>query len=429
MYILVILISVGILFYFSSYDRTKFYLFLMYSLFVLKYIFTFINLSAPPVFNYAVLLLSGVSVLPFINKYRSYVHGYLMCFLLFFILKSLLNDLPFFSTVLSNLTPFLICLGGFALIENLKKGRISSNILLKHLYVILFLQIIVMWLQFSIPSVGNTMLIESYDWNGTKILLVNYERITGIGYLCSGLLISNVTAALFISITSAILVLYESINTGRLSLKQLLVMTTAVSTCILTGIRAPLFIMLVVYLCIIYKHERRYFAYVFMLMIGFYYVFNYMVVGEDTSSVTRIQEGFTTIFTKGGEGISGSTLGLSALLFPYFIKSPFIGLSLGEYQTSAGFSIGGSGLSSSDAQLVYTLCEIGIVGLAIWVYPYLRLLKSLKVKKTKSGISLLLLSVTLLSIVDMGVFLTDIAFVFVIGCVILTSTKINYKIK
>ena len=417
-----VLIIIGILLYFNKY-KTYFYIYQLYLLFVFKFALTYIGISAPPAINYTVMILMSFAILPFFKKYASFIFAYLAVFLVYLAFKYLWSGLPFFSSITTYILPFLLTLGALSLYENNKKGRIIKSKLVNHIYVVFILQVVVCWVQYLFPSIGEAMFIESYEWRGITTVVKDFNTQDAIGYLNCGFMISNVTAALFYSFTAALLIMYKSSTSKRITIRLALILLAAVPVCIMTGVRAPLFILLFILLVVVYKYERRYLGPSLLLLVGFYFLITRFMVADDMSGLGRIQDGITTLLSSGDEGVvGGSTFKLSVMLIPYFIQNPIIGISLGDYKTPFGYSIGVNVFSTSDAQLLYTLCEIGIIGLFIYFIPYLKYLKVLSYHKTKTGVYLLFGTVLLLSIVDLGVFLIDIAFVFVIGCLILSES-------
>lgn len=420
---LLFLIVLGILLY-SMYNRTYFYVFLLYSVFVIKSIITYLGIGAPPVVTYLLLFLLPFSCLPYLKRIINFSLVYIAVYILYLILKYLWSGLPFISTATFYISPFVAFLGAVALFENIKRGRVNIRPFFNNLYIILIMHILVLYLQAAVPSIGDAMKMDYYLWNGKTVMLVNeMHRFEG---LYPGFLISSVNSASFLSLSTVIIVLYDLISLGRIKLKHFLIILFVIPAIILTGIRAPLFVLVLLLVIIMLRYERKYVIPVAIVMISIIFVFSSVFTGRDVTGFERIQEGLSLLSGKEQGGIADSTLGLSFLLIPFVLKNPLFGISLGEYKTALGISIGGEGLSSTDAQIVYTVCEIGIIGFMIWVLPFLKLFNKLKVDRKETGINLLLLTAFMLSIIDIGVFMLDFAFLFVVGCLILSCLSPSF---
>ena len=422
---LLFLIVLGILLY-NMYNRTYFYVFLLYSVFVIKSIITYLGIGAPPVVTYLLLFLLPFSCLSYLKRsILSFSLIYIAGYVLYLLFKYLWSGLPFISTATFYIAPFVAFLGAVALFENIKRGRVSIRPIFNNLYIILIMHIIVLYLQAAVPSIGDAMKMDYYLWNGKTVMLVNeMHRFEG---LYPGLLITSVNSAMFLSLSTVLIVLYESISFGRITLKHFMIILSVIPAIILTGIRAPLFVLVFLLVIIMLRYERKYVIPVAIVIISIIFIFSSTFTGGESTGFERTQEGLSLLFGKQQGGIADSTLGLSFLLIPFVLQNPFFGISLGEYRTALGISIGGEGLSSTDAQIVYTLCEIGIIGFMIWVFPFLKLFKKLKVNKKSTGINLLLLTAFMLSIIDIGVFMLDFAFLFVVGCLILSSLSPSFN--
>lgn len=364
----------------------------------------------PPMLNYLVLGLSFVFVFVNFNKYQKFIITFIICYIAYFLLKALTSPLPFIEGI-NTYKNCIVALGfSIEIVESIKFNRLNSEALKRLLYFLLAYEIIIGWAQYLSPSFLAWFPV-TYDWGGEQIGTGLFQEVMGTSNSMIGTFISPVSYSGFMALLIGILVTYD-IQNHNIDLKRLGFYLLGCLTLVFTAIRTPFFVLMVYILFLVYRYEKRKFLPLFAIAIGIVFiVITRAAVGNE--SLGRMQEGALSIFSKGNEGLMETTLGYSIMMIKYIFQNPLFGISLHSstgYALSAGFTI--EDISTTDTQFVFTLCEIGIIGVMLYIAPMF-LFRFKKYSKYISTLhSPILLVALLLSIVDLGIFSIDILFLY-----------------
>ena len=372
---------------------------IMYLVFVGKFAVTKLGLSAPPLINYFLMLSSLLAMIKYIPKYGTFLCKYIAVLIFYLLFKALFYGLDFLSSVVtysSFLWCFFFCV---IIVELTRNNRISVNKLKTHFYIIFLFECVIGIAQYLVPSIYEYFHISTWSWNGTTIeeyveqnmLVAKAAPIVGTFFQPQTF--ANLIA-IFVMIGCCDLFYFPQ---QHIKIK-LPIIITGFALCFLTGVRAP-FLMLVVALSyLIYKVKRSWMIYYVGAIVAITIFFLGFALTDDTGSMARMQLGLEALFSGDIDLLSTQTIFYSFYMVPYFLHDPLFGVSLGEKYVLGYYVM--KDFSSTDVLLMYILCEIGIVGLFVFIWPVIKFGKIAKCSSPFNNVKPILLMCFLLSIVD-----------------------------
>lgn len=438
MVLIVLLLPLFVLLYMKS--KSLFFAFSLYFLVAGRLFFFKIgNEYAPTVNN--LFFFSIIFIYFFLAKKslkeKKIIGSFIIVYLLYFTAQALILG----NTPTNNLIFYKESLIGFLyaslLYKNIIKEEVSTQYLLKTLYILVSIQILLAWGQSLSASFCNYFRITEYLWKG-EILSVtgNIDDVLD-NTLMLGTLMGMSSFANFLCFSILILLYYEFSSKETFSFYKKIFFILAYITLFMSGVRAPFLIGLTGFLILLFKYKKLIFTYV---IIGFSILFIMVgaaLYGELSSdditdsredAIERIR-GSIIIFTGNVDLIMLTTFGISLSMFSYITQNPLFGVGLHE---STGYFLQERGrtlesLSITDAMLCYIIAEIGVFGLLIYVYPFILYIKTY-IKKMNIKVPYFLLGTLLLmSIVDTGIKDPVLIFLFFYGTSLLLG--LNLKIE
>lgn len=382
------------------------------------------HIKATNLVYHIVPLACFVSLFPFLKKYSNYIFSYLGLLTVYMLFKQLFWDLNTFKlfAILKNASLCLCCC--LSILEFFRLGKFNIERFVNALYFLFFLQVVIAVGQYFIPQFSNFFYVIDSD-DGLSI--VDYANKLNNMRIISGTLISPSTLACFLSTSIFVLFLY-GIKSRTLTIKKISLLFVGLVVLFMTGIRAPFFILVLFLSFSIYRIKKAYFLTFLLLSLMIYSSSLFTSTSYlGGGAAGRMLDGFN-ILSSGTSGLSGSTLTYSIMMFPFFLMDPIFGISLYKstgYHLIANVYV--SEMSVTDLYLMYLLCEVGIIGVILYILPLSKLRKVLIYKPSKKILFGLLLFGILLGIVDQGIFHFSVLILLLYGIAILSIADKVYK--
>ena len=373
-------------------------IFMMYMVFFGKFLITKAGISAPPLINYILMLMILVMMIKYISKYIRYIYVFLGVLILYIGFKTICFNMDFLPSIISY-SNFLWCFFLCVLVyEPTKKGLIDSERIKRHFYLIFFVECVLGVTQYLVPSVYEYFHIASWSWNGTAIeeyvetnmSVAQVAPIVGTFFQASTF--ANIIA-IFVIIGCCDLIYYPKCLVFKLA-----VVLSGFALCFLTGIRTPILMVFVVISFIIFKYKKQWLKYYIVGVVLVAVFFLDYALTDSTGSLARMQLGLLALFSGDMDLLSTQTIFYSFYMIPYFLSNPIFGISLGDKYVVGSYVM--SDFSPTDVQFMYILCEIGIIGFFICIWPLIKVAKITKATGTFANVKPVLLICALLTILD-----------------------------
>lgn len=413
-----------IIFLFFSKERAYYYI---YNIGVLLFgVFLCIKVEpSSSSFVYHVIAIGMLlPIIPYLKKYLSFIVASISILVIYILIKYIgwhIDIIRMFMDLRISIFAVCLCL---AMIEDIRRGRLNMKLLVKGIYILVSLQLILAVLQYLFPSLGSFFVVVDADSGmdaADKAIKFNMNLLTGSLMTPSGL-------AGFLDVSIFVILVYELENKS-MSFSKVLFILLAVAIAFLSGIRTP-FLFLVLFSAIyLFSYQRK----LFFSFLPAFIVLLLVVVTTATVSqigaVGRMLEGFTQL-SSGMEGLEETTLGFSFLMIPYFIQNPLFGVSLGAdgYYMLGVYTL--ADMSITDVYLLFILCEYGLIGFFLFLYPFFRINRLSSKYILPSTISVKQSTVLLfvaygvcLAIVDKGIFHYLELVLLITGIVLFSYTK------
>lgn len=380
--------------------KTYIIILMMYSLFVGKFVVTKTGFSSPPLMNYVAMLLSLLLMIPLLNKYGLFLFKYVLLLVVYIGFKSLIWGMEFMPSLITYsglLWCFFFCA---IMIEGVARNEIDYKKLKKHFYLLFAFEGLLALSQYLIPSLSDWFYIDSWTWNdvtrseedNTESFLLFVKSPT-IGTLLQPQIYANIISIFIIIALCDILYNPKEIHAIKYS-----ILLIGFVTCFLSGIRTPLLMVILMISYIIYKYKRKWFVYYILGIVAAVVIFMGKSLTDDTGSAARMQLGLLAISSGNSDLLMEQTIGYSLYMIPYFLHNPIFGISLGDKYVLGRYVM--SDFSSTDVQLMYYLCEIGIVGLLLILWPIIKFSKISGFPRMDKRVKPILWECLLLTILD-----------------------------
>lgn len=412
-------------------NKTAFYIFCLYMVTAGFWLCLKADSSMAPVIFHIIPLACLYSIYPFLKKYGKFLAFSFFIFILYLLFKSLFWEFSFFSNfmILKN-SLFCICLG-FSFWENYKVGKVNFNSFYNSIYFLLLVEIIIGWAQYFSNGVMNFFIVEEYFWRGeTTPLTFDINKFTLDGKMMIGTLTTASSYSNFLSVVVFSLFLREILRPTK-SIVRYSIIGLGFVTLIFAGIRTPLFMLLLFCMILLHRYKKHLFwAGVFVFVIALS-SFSILALSDNTGTIGRILLGLEMIFSGNAAFLTDSTFIYSVLMIPFFLKNPIFGVS--QYATTGYVLSSGHVLmdmSIYDSYLMYILCEVGIVGVWLFMRPLLKFRKKTNLPVDSFCYTVVLAFGLSLSIVDRGIF-SYVTLILLIFAIMLCSSfddKLNNNV-
>ena len=402
---------------FAKKDKTFFYIYNLCLVVFGPFIGLKLNCPSISVIYHIIPLACLLSLAPFFykKKYVKYVFFYLLALVLYLTFKSIfwnISAVKFFA-ILKNATFCACCC--ISMVEFYNQGQLNIKKIVNGIYCIVVLQVIIAIGQYYIPAVSNFFDVIVFE-DGTEIQ--DFSSKLNNMRIIAGTMITPSNLACFLSSSFFVLFLNEIISPCKSRLKMSILLLTLVAL-FYTGIRTP-FIILIIFL-LVYTIIMQKMKYALLIMVPIIVLLLFFSRFMDIEGAAgRMFQGIG-LLSGGLTGLGESTFFYSIMMIPFFFQDPLFGVSLYNvtgYQLAAGIYV--NEMSVTDLYLMYLLCEVGIIGVLLYIYPLFRMRKLLPMKTNKKVFLLVIMFGIFLGIVDQGIFHYSVLIVLLQGVVMYT---------
>lgn len=402
----------GLLFFvigsFVAYKIGLFYATIIHNVFYMGVLLPFISDKAYKKFFTPILLwaLAYITYLVFLHVY----HG---------------NDL--FRDLKDNFRVLFVFVFVVEVYENLRMNRIDVGYFVNVFMAVLIFEIILCWIQYFSHGFGNFFRITEYTWNGEVMLMTGNSDDYLDNNLCFGTLMGGSTVANYLTVS--IMTFFLAKQKRGFQIYDYIFLAVGLITLLITGIRAPLLVLLVMLYFLLLRGKKLYLKIVY-LVVGIAVTVLLIPIlssigsqgGLNTldNTVLRSLNIFTQIET--GSVSEEGTLTYPLSMIPYIVQHPLIGNGLhygSGYYMELNFRVL-EDYSLSDAGIFFYWAEYGLVGLLVFYYFYYYLVKICsRYGFEKKDIRYLVIILFFLSIVDCSVINNYCTTVFALSPIII----------
>ena len=314
----------------------------------------------------------------------------------------------FVSDLKANFRILFVFIFAVEVFENIQLRMINMDYFVKYFKVVLLFEITLCWLQFISHDFGNFFRITEYTWNGEVMSISgsSYEKLGS--NLCLGTLMGASTFANYLSFS--IVTLFLAKSKSGFCRNDYYFLVLSVLTLLITGIRAPFLVLLLMLFFVLMKGKNISFKIIYLIVGITFALFLLPILSALGSqgglnsldnTVLRSLNVFTQVET--GTVSEEGTLTWPLSMIPYIMEHPFFGNGL-HYGTGYFMALNFhtlEDLSLSDAGFFYHWAEYGLVGLLIFFFFYFYIIKICpRYKFKRSDIRFLVITLFLQSIVD-----------------------------
>ncbi len=395
------------------------------------FLFKIGNVFAPTVFN---LILVTLLILFVCSKcfmrYKKYFFLYLGVYILYFVFLTLLNRCDFISNLILYKNFFILSLFAILLIENIRQGKVNPSILINTLFVCLFIQSCLGIIQYFYPSLTDIFRI-TYEWGGEELGLTTEVQTSAYDIYVLGTLLSPAAFASYLMFSLTAVLFMDIIGIIRLNRNHFFVIILGSITLLLAGIRSPFLIYLMAGLYFLYKRYRKLFfpvilLGVFVVILNMTFLQRLNNVASLENPIERVISGFA-VFSGDLSKLEGTTFFLVILMVPYVMQNPLFGVGLHNKSGYFLLNVTLEELSTTDSQLLFSIAEIGLVGLVLCLYPFKYIYQSGNAFIRKQVKIFLLLSLVS-TLIDSGIFaLNNMLIIFVLCVFAVTFGNSKYE--
>lgn len=311
--------------------------------------------------------------------------------------------------------------------DNLKRNKVDLAYFVKVFQLVLLFEIVLCWLQYFFHDFGNFFRITEYTWKGEEMSMTGTSDDVLDNNLCYGTLMRASTMASFLAISLGSLFLAKQKN--GLTTRDFFFLGLGVLTLLITGIRAPFLVLLVMLFFVLLRGKRTSLKVLYIVGGIALVVFVLPILSQIGSqgslnsldnTVLRSLNVFTQLET--GSFAEESTFTWPLSMLPYIVEHPLIGNGLHYgpgYFMAINFHVL-EDLSLSDAGIFFYWAEYGLIGLLVFFYFYYYIvIISPRYGFEKSDIRFLIIMLLLQSIVDCSIIDTDCTTVFALAPILI----------
>ena len=257
--------------------------------------------------------------------------------------------------------------------ENIKRNRIDLSYFVKVFQIILIFEIVLCWMQYFFHDFGNFFRVTEFTWNGEAMSMSGRSDDVLDNNLCYGTLMRGSSMANFLAISLGSLFLAK--QKKGLTQRDYIFLGIGVLTLLITGIRAPFLVLLLMLFFVLLRGKKLSLKIVYIVAGVALFMFVMPVlsnIGSQGSlnsldnTVLRSLNVFTQLET--GSFAEESTFTWPLSMIPYIVEHPLLGNGLHYgpgYYMALNFHVL-EDLSLSDAGIFFYWAEYGLIGLLIF---------------------------------------------------------------
>jgi hypothetical protein len=360
-------------------------------------------------------------IIPYLRKYFNFILVSFAILLIYILLKIAgwhIDAIRMFMDL--RISIYAVCFG-LSMVENIKRGLLDTKRFVKWIYILVFIQIVLAIFQYLVPSSGGFFVAVDEDSGldaAEKAIKLNMTILTGT--------LMTPAALAGLIVTSLFALIPYELENKCVTFPKVLFVFLSVAVAFLTGIRAP-FIYFVLFIALyFFIYQRKWFYSLLPIFALIIIAFGTSVQIGQEGAVRRMLDGFDQAFSGRGS-LEETTLGFSLVMIPYFLQNPLFGISLGAngYYIIGWYAL--ADLSTTDVYLMYMLCEYGLLGLLVFLYPFFWF-RTISAKVNNSPVIVKTTAVLLyvafgicLSIVDKGIFHYQEMMLLIIGIILFSN--------
>ena len=355
-------------------------------------------------------------LIPFLSDkaYRKYfapVSLWVIAYVLYLLLLHFIHGNSFIGDLKYNYRVLFVFVFAVEVYENLNRNKIDLKYFVKVFKFVLFFEIVLCWFQFLFHGFGNLFRITEYTWNGEMRTMSGDTAELIDSNLCLGTLMGSSMFANFMAVSIVTLILAK--HKAGLKRDDLLLLVLCVPTLLITGIRAPLLVMLLMLFLLLLRGKKTHIKvlYVFigisatvLLLPALSRIGSQGGLNSVDNPVMRSMNVFTQFET--GTISEEGTLTWPLSMIPYIVQHPLLGNGLhhrGGYLMGLNLHVIDDE-SPSDAGIFYYWAEYGLIGLLVFYFFYYYIIRICpRYGFNKSDIRILVIMLFLQSIVDLSV--------------------------
>ena len=317
----------------------------------------------------------------------------------------------FVSDLKANFRILFVFIFTVEVFENIQLRKINMDYFVKYFKVVLLFEITLCWLQFISHDFGNFFRITEYTWNGEVMSMSGNSNDTLAANLCFGTLMRASTFANYLSFSIVTLFLAKSKSNIRLN--DYIFLAFCVLTLLITGIRAPFLVMLLMLYFVLFKNKKSYVKALYLVggiaaVVFLLPILSALGSQGGLNSLDNTVMRNLNVFTQIDSGTLSEegTLTWPLSMFSYISAHPLFGNGL-HYGSGYFMALNLRVLedvSISDAGIFFYWAEYGFVGIFIFYFYYYFIIRLVtRYGFQKSDIRFLVIMLFLQSIVDISV--------------------------
>lgn len=395
---ILLIIILGYILVFSQKNRTYIHVYNLLMVMSGQFIMCKFSPYAENLIYHIVPFMSFCTILPYLKKYLKWIFLYFVFSFLYCIFKLCFWDISFLDIFLLFRNPLMCICVYFAIHEDIKRGKFNIKLFRKCFFLLFFIQILLAICQYTFPQISTFFFVQNsgYDYETLSSMQNNLIFLSG----------SFNSVAGFSTYLSFMIFIFFIIEFFQNKKNKIRIITIVVGVIILflTGIRTPFILLCAIIILFAYFYIKKYFF--VSIILGTIIIISLQIdsLSNESGAIGRMFQGFNQI-AEGGETMKSTTIYITIYMLYYFFMNPFFGVSLHNsthYMLYYGYTL--EDLSTSDAALLFYLCEIGIVGIIIYLQPLYKIKRMLPLKFDIKIYYLIILFGISLSIVDLFIF-------------------------
>lgn len=378
------------------------------------------------------------TLLPFLTdkSYRAYIKPVILWALVYIgylYFLHVIHGNDFASDLKANFRVLFVFIFAVQAFENIKQQKINLAYFVKIFKLILLSEILLCWLQYFFHDIGDFFRIASIYRNGMEVSMSGESADLLESNICLGTLMKASACANYL--TSSIVVLFLAKRKAGFSRDDYVFLVFCVLTLLITGIRAP-FLVLILMLYFILMKGRSTWKKIAYIAVGTLSVIILLPILSNIGSqggvesldnlVMRNLNVFTQLET--GSFVEESTFTWPLSMMPYIADHPFLGNGLHHgvgYFMALNFHVL-EDLSISDAGFFFHWAEYGLVGVIVFFFFYYYVIKiSPRYGFDKTDLRFLVIMLFLQSIVDCSVIDNYCTTVFALAPIVMRKYQLN----
>lgn len=416
---ILLIIILGYILVFSLKNRTYIHLYNLLMVMSGQFIMCKFSPYIENLIYHIIPFMSFCTILPYLKKYWKWIFLYFIFSFLYCIFKICFWNINFLDIFLLFRNPLMCICAYFSIHEDIKRGKFNIELFKRYFFLLFFIQILLAICQYTFPQISYFFLVQNknsnYDNETLSSVLNNLTLLSGSFNSVSGF-------STYLSFMLFIFFINEFIQNKKNKIR-IITIALGVTTLFLTGIRTPFILLCIIITFFMYFYMRKYFFISIIFVSIIILSLQVDILSNESGAIGRMFQGFNQII-EGGEAFKSTTLYITIYMLYYFFMNPFFGVSLHNtthYMLYYGYAL--EDLSTTDAALLFYLCEIGIVGLIIYFQPFYKIKRMLPLKFDVKMFYLIFVFGVLLSIVDLFIFSYVGLLIMTYGLVLISNLK------